>query len=353
MGRVFKMHYLCIACLTMDTPVNIRNLVIANYRAGMSQRQISRVLNVSQPTCCRIIHLFETTGSTSSNRANCGGHNRLPTRTERALRRSSTANPRATARQIAQDVGGHALSVDISTIRRSLRRSNIYTHRPWKSPSLSKAQCRVRLAWAKRHRTWTAEDWAHVVFSDETAIDVCPSRVQFVRRLRGTSITQAHTTSHRPFLQRVMFWSCISAAGPGPLIPIQGTMNATVYIDTMHQHLLPHCNVWFPRGDLLYQQDNAPCHTALPVTQFFEDNNISTLQWPPYSPDLNCIENLWAMLKRKVHLSSWSSKQQLIEVATRIWENDDEIRDSCLHMIQSMPRRIQECIASKGQYTHY
>ena len=333
--------------------MNLRHLIVCNYQAGISQSQISRLLGVSQPTCHRIIRLYKTTGTTNSKRKNCGGQNRLPVRTERLLRRASVSNPRATARQLAHEVGGHAEEVDISTIRRSLRRNGISTYRPHMSPSLSPSQCRVRVLWARQHRSWTTENWAHVIFSDETAIDICPSRVQYVRRQPGSRITQAHTASHRPYLQRVMFWSCISVFGPGPLIPITGTMNATKYIDTLQQHLLPYCEALYPERNIIYQQDNAPCHKARVVNEFFAKNHIALLQWPAYSPDLNCIENLWAMLKRKLHATDISSKQQLISEAVYLWENDNDIRQVCQHLIQSMPNRLHECITSKGEYTHY
>jgi transposase len=38
-------------------------------------------------------------------------------------------------------------------------------------------------------------------------------------------------------------------------------------------------------------QDNALIYTAKKVKQWFEDNGIDTSDWPPYSPDLNPIEN--------------------------------------------------------------
>jgi transposase len=32
---------------------------------------------------------------------------------------------------------------------------------------------------------------------------------------------------------------------------------------------------------------------------FLAENNIPTLNWPPQSPDMNPIENLWAIIKAK------------------------------------------------------
>lgn len=41
-----------------------------------------------------------------------------------------------------------------------------------KKPFLSAKHRAARLAWAKRHQHWTADDWKQVVFSDETKINV-------------------------------------------------------------------------------------------------------------------------------------------------------------------------------------
>jgi transposase len=50
---------------------------------------------------------------------------------------------------------------------------------------------------------------------------------------------------------------------------------------------------------MVFMQDNAPCHKALIVTQFFDENNIKTLDWSAQSPDINPIENLWAFIKKR------------------------------------------------------
>ena len=66
------------------------------------------------------------------------------------------------------------------------------------------------------------------------------------------------------------------------------------------------------RGDIIFQQDNAPCHSALKVQNWFKENNINTMEWPANSPDLNCIENLWSWLDQMLARRRIFNKDDLI-----------------------------------------
>lgn len=48
------------------------------------------------------------------------------------------------------------------------------------------------------------------------------------------------------------------------------------------------------------KQENALCHKSYMTTAWFEKNYVEILQWPPRSPNLNPIENLWNSMASKL-----------------------------------------------------
>ncbi len=113
--------------------------------------------------------------------------------------------------------------------------------------------------------------------------------------------------------------------------------------------------------DSIFMHDNARIHTAKLTKKWLEDNHVEVMEWPPYSPDHNPIENLWSLLKDAIYkrrpdlLTMRGDKKVLaclIETVQRVW---DEIKEEIMNklIVVPMKRRAQAVIDAEGGYTKY
>lgn len=68
--------------------------------------------------------------------------------------------------------------------------------------------------------------------------------------------------------------------------------SAQSYLEVLDEELIK----YYEEG-LVFMQDNASIHTAKEVKEWFANYDVQTTNWPPYSLDLNPIENAWFALK--------------------------------------------------------
>ena len=93
-------------------------------------------------------------------------------------------------------------------------------------------------------------------------------------------------------------------------------------------------------------QDNSKVHTSKDAKQFYED--FTTLDHPPYSPDLNPIEHVWAWMKRKLHQLTFKNCDEMVLAITQVWE---ELPLSHLqHYIDNFKRRIKIVYDNQGKF---
>ncbi|MGH0158058.1 UNVERIFIED_CONTAM: hypothetical protein FKN15_049200 [Acipenser sinensis] len=82
-----------------------------------------------------------------------------------------------------------------------------------------------------------------------------------------------------------------------------------------------------------------------------EDHQIKTLSWPAQSSDLNPIENLWNVIKRKMDGHKPSNKAELLEFLHQEWYKVTQ--HQCERLVESMPRHMKAVLENQGYSTKY
>ena len=169
-----------------------------------------------------------------------------------------------------------------------------------------------------------------------------------------------------------MVWACFTGDRLGPLIVCdEGGIGANEYEDILYNGLFsliddllepledPETIQVADENTYLFMQNNAPCHNSAEVLEFLEENHVPVMEWPPQSPDLNSIENLWVGLKDRFHKrfiemfnhpsKSLKARYRYGEVLQEVWYSQGhELVDA---LIESMPRRVQVVLEAKGGWT--
>lgn len=132
-------------------------------------------------------------------------------------------------------------------------------------------------------------------------------------------------------------------------------MTSAKYVEFLTDHFLP----WYRRKNyafrnkIIFMHDNAPSHAAKNTSASMAAMGIKgekVMVWPPSSPDLNPIENLWSILKQKIYEGGrqFTSKQQLWEA---ILTSCKQIQaETVQKLTSSMDARLVKLLSNKGSY---
>ncbi len=260
---------------------------------------------------------------------------------------------KATVTQITPHYNqGMQNAISERTTCRTLKQMGYSSRRPQQVPLLSAKNRKRRLQFAQAHQNWTTEDWKNVVWSDESRFLLRHSdgRVRIWRREHESMDPSCLvSTVQAGYGGGVMVWGIFSWLTLGRLVPIEHRLNATAYLSIVADHVHPFMTTVYPSSDGYFQQDNAPCHKAQIISDWFleHDNEFTLLKWPPQSPDLNPIENLWDVVERKICIMDvqLTNLQQLRDAIVSIWT---KISEECFqHLIESMPRRNKADLKAK------
>ena len=175
-----------------------------------------------------------------------------------------------------------------------------------------------------------------------------------MQRPKGEALNPEYCVSKVAHPVKVNVWACFCASGVGYCHIFNETMDAALMKNILADNLVPSAHLHFnsdPPEQWFLLHDNDKKFTSALVKQQLHRTGVTTIDFPPYSPDMNPIENLWNSLAREVENHSCETMEELQDVIADAWDKvDKKLMRSLVH---SMPARCQAVIDAKGWHTKY
>ncbi|GFX67923.1 HTH_Tnp_Tc3_2 domain-containing protein [Trichonephila clavipes] len=166
----------------------MRGRIIGKIEEGRKITDVAREFDIAHSVVSRLWKSFKTTGMCS--RRHRGGRVRSTTPAEdRYIVLSAKRNRRTTAQQVAnQFLAASGKQISRKTVARRLRGGGLYARRPVVCVPLTRQHRTARLQWCREHHNWSEQDWACVLFSDESRLSLSSDcRRQLIWRESGTA----------------------------------------------------------------------------------------------------------------------------------------------------------------------
>ena len=346
--------------------------VLGLAKAELPQREIANLMNCSKKAVQHTIETYDF--DTFQGRNPCREYKRKTTeREDQYIERALKQNNSLLLHDITNIT---ALPVSQWTVARRRSEIGLGSYIAANKPGLRDVNVEKRLEWAMKYKNWTVDDWKRVIWSDETIlkVGVNPCR-QWVIRSKGERLNPKYVNkTFKGERVNVMVWACFTGDRLGPLIVCdQGGIGADEYEEIIYDGLFsliddlleppedPGTIQVANENTYIFMQDNAPCHKSTDVLEFLQENHVPVMEWPPQSPDLNPIENLWVPFKAAFHKrfiemfnhpsKSLEARYRYTAVLQEVWYTQGrELVDA---LIESMPKRVQAVIEGNGGWTKY
>ena len=332
---------------------DLRSLVVQHFLNGDSYGEIAKKVLLPRSTIQYIVKRYKET-KCIANLAGRGRKRKTAPIVDRAIQRKIKVDRRKSASSVKMEIERELnVIVHTNTVRNRLYEIGLRGRVARKKPFVNKVNRGKRLVYAKTMMKKPFTYWKQVIWSDESKFQLFTSngKVMVWRSVNEEFDPKCIRPTVKHGGVSLMVWGCFSRHGTGNLFFIDGIMDRFKYREILQQNLFQSAQKLKIPTSFIFQHDNDPKHTAGIVKDWLKENNVETLNWPPFSPDLNPIEHLWDELERRMKKHQPRNKDELKQALLLEWNGIG--LDVTEKLVDSVPNRLFECSRMNGYPTRY
>eukprot|EP00732_Lithocolla_globosa_P002790 Lithocolla_globosa_v1_NODE_1954_length_2242_cov_6.186100.p1 type:complete len:326 gc:universal NODE_1954_length_2242_cov_6.186100:1055-2032(+) len=275
------------------TPISLRWTVVYMFSLlGLTFAEIEHFTLVPESTSCDIVGLYQRTGDVEPG-TRFGRPRDAMDEEMQLIFMTLQDNPTLfldELQDIVSSITGHVFS--IPTLFRCLRRLGITRK---KLKYFAQRQDILHQAFFRNIMHQLVTNLNQLIFVDETGVDLRSTERLYGYSVRGVPVSRRHAYMYKG--RRHSSIAALNISGIVGLKVIEGTNNALTFMQFIDEEILPILQP-YPLPNSIVVLDNAAIHHVAIIAEMIESYGAFLIFLPPYSPILNPIEEIFALVKK-------------------------------------------------------